>query len=74
MRYIIVDATSTVINAADWDGITIWSPPTGCQAILDDPSTCEMGETYPPVPPVIVAAVSAPIIDIIQPITTGTTP
>ena len=46
MRYLIVDPTGMIINAADWDGVSQWSAPAGCQAILDDPATQEAGNIY----------------------------
>jgi hypothetical protein len=46
MRYIVIDSTNMIINAADWDGIAPWPLPSGCQAILDDPATQEAGNIY----------------------------
>lgn len=50
MRYLIVDGNGIVINAVDWDGISEWSPPQGCQAIMNDQSNAQdiftMGDSW----------------------------
>jgi len=33
MNYAIIDLTGLVVNAIEWDGITPWTPPEGCQAV-----------------------------------------
>jgi len=44
MRYAIVNKDGIVINICEWDGITQWSPPTGCIAVQHD--YCDINDFY----------------------------
>lgn len=37
MRYLIVNLDGLVVNAAEWDGVSEWSPGEGLQPIRNDP-------------------------------------
>jgi hypothetical protein len=36
MRYLIIDETDIVVNACEWDGKAVWSPPAGHRIIRSD--------------------------------------
>ena|ERR1035437_8021261 len=36
MRYAIVDENGLIVNCVEWDGVSDWSPPEGCEAIQSD--------------------------------------
>ena len=33
MIYAIVNSENLVVNTIIWDGVTLWQPPEGCQAV-----------------------------------------
>lgn len=45
-RYAIVNGSNVVINVIKWDGISTWTPPAGCTAVLS--STANVGCAYDP--------------------------
>lgn len=55
MRYIIVNSTDDIINAVEWDGVSLWSPPTSCvaiQTVLGDIGwKWNNGSPFDPTPP-----------------------
>tara|TARA_B100000131_G_scaffold78103_1_gene74706 strand:- start:1659 stop:2078 length:420 start_codon:yes stop_codon:yes gene_type:complete len=45
--YAIVSAASTVINMVEWDGdTTVWTPPSGCTAVIIGDKEVGIGYTY----------------------------
>lgn len=47
-RYALVDATNVVVGIALWDGVTPWTPPDNCIAVLIGSQMCDRGYTYDP--------------------------
>lgn len=36
MKYAILNAQQECINIVDWDGESLWQPPEGCTAVLNE--------------------------------------
>ena len=46
-KYAIVDSTNAVVNIVEWDGLTVWAPPTFTIAVADNLSTlAKVGSLY----------------------------
>jgi hypothetical protein len=56
-QYLVVDATGTVVNVIEWDGVTPYSPEHGMTHVQHDTAgigwTTDDGVNFTPPPPTI---------------------